>query len=100
MLAEQMSRAIELPSLGAEYLESLNSEPNQTGPKVRATEARYHVRRLKHHMRTNLRSLYVVFSSYEAIKPFGFHYSIVAEGAPQPFEGDLHVVVQLRGHKS
>lgn len=100
MLAEQMSRAIELPSLGAEYWESLNSEPNQTGPKIRTAEVRYHIRRLKHHVRTNLRPLHVVFSSYGAVKPFGFHYSIVAEGAPQPFEGDLHVVVQLRGHES
>ncbi len=102
-LYEQMTSPyvdIDIPAL-QELLRPQNlyrtERPNLTGPIIstgNGYEVRFHIRRLKHQMKLDLDPLFVMFVTYEESHSFGFDYKIVAGNAPEPFLGELHIVIE------
>lgn len=53
-----------------------------------------HYERLKHGYQKNIRTLYIVFSSYEKANSFHFNYKISAANIPQAKKGQIDVVIE------
>ena len=68
---------------------------NQIGPEINKSEMSVHywINNLKHGMQCHLKSIYVWYSSVNAINTFQIKYSIYIGNHPKVKEGDLVVVI-------
>lgn len=72
---------------------------NVSGPKIRRTdsfEVDFHVGKLKHNLQVDLDPLVIAFDSWDTSRSFTFGYRLLAGNVPDPVEGKLHVVVEVK----
>lgn len=70
-----------------------------SGPKIRRTnsfEVTYHVLELKHRCVADFDPLFAVFDSWETAKPLSLKYEILAGNVPEPVNGQLHIVIEVK----
>ncbi len=64
--------------------------------KTNSYFVRVFVKKLKHTMSESLPPIRIRFDCYDAVKPFGVEYRVVAGNLPTPVVGKLHVIVGVK----
>lgn len=105
-MQESLERLAIAPPIGSRMFESprlANIESlgrNITEAKIRRTnsyEVHFHIRGLKHNLKANFGSLFVLFESWDTTRSFTINYRLLAANVPRPVEGQLHAIVRVAG---
>jgi hypothetical protein len=81
---------------GTQANNPISAPPNLSSLDVRKTnsyDVRLSVQKIKHHMDIPLHPMWITFHDFDSAKSFSFQYEILTANSPDPFSGELHVVM-------